>query len=61
MDIWLILIILYAAWVFYMMTFRTSDSISLMKADQDRKDRQSERVGKAAKGTVSIIRWFLKK
>jgi hypothetical protein len=46
--------------LFYLMIFHTKLFIELMEADQRRRDRSTERIGKAAKGTASVVRWFLK-
>jgi hypothetical protein len=49
------------AWVLFMMTFRTSDFIRLVKEDQERKARAQERRKEALKGAFIVAKWWLKK
>jgi hypothetical protein len=49
------------AWMLYMMTFRTSDFIRLVKEDQERKAKAQERRKEALKGAFVLAKWWLKK
>jgi len=56
----LCLIVIFV-WMLYMMTCRTGDWIALTKADEERRRKKSERLGRAAKGAFGIARFFMKR
>jgi hypothetical protein len=58
---WLLFFGVPVAWMLYMMTFRTSDFIRLVKEDQERKAKAQERRKEALKGAFVLAKWFLKK
>jgi hypothetical protein len=57
----IVFVLAIVVWMIYMMTCRTDDWLRLMKADEERKQKQAERIGKATNGAFGIARWFMKR
>lgn len=59
-DIFVLMFYGTFAWLLYMMTFRTSDFLALVKADEERKRRQARMLGGAARLGMGIAKMFMK-
>jgi hypothetical protein len=55
-DLVILLLVVYFVWLLYMMTFRLDTLIRIFKAHDARQTEQSERIGKAMKGAVTLFR-----